>query len=828
MSKEFKIVQVIVNNNSYQTDKLFDYEIPTHLYNKITRGMRVMVPFGRGNQRLEAYVFNVTTSSAKDMKLKKVLAVIDEQPILSEHQLRLAFWMRNQYLCKYIEAIHCLIPKGMINKERKLIILVNNQWDTLISPSQRKLKNILTTINDLGGKVYLDLLMQHIDYKEINDAIKTLLEKNIIDIKYEFNSKINIKTERYVYINVKDNRWNEALASLKNARKQKVSLEILKQQGECSVKELLYMANTGMTTLNSLKDKGYIGFMDVEVKRDPFANKSFSAFPKPVPNKEQQMAIDRIGNSIKNNINDRCLIHGITGSGKTEIYLQLIEKVIEKGKQGIVLVPEISLTPQTVSRFMGRFGDRIAVLHSSLSDGERYDEWRRIAMNEVDIVIGARSAIFAPLKNLGIIIIDEEHEHTYKSDQTPRYMATDIAEYRSQLENTVLVLGSATPSIETYHKALNGNLNLITLTKRATDAKLPHIEVVNMTKELELGNTAVFSSQLIAEMEENLKNQKQTILFLNRRGHSSVISCKSCGYVLKCEHCDITMTFHRTDERLKCHYCGQMKHVPAVCPSCNSDSIKYSGTGTQKIEDLVKHYLPTARIMRMDMDTTSRKGSHEKILESFKNQEIDILIGTQMISKGLDFPNVTLVGIISADSALNLPDFRAAERTFQLVTQVAGRAGRGLEEGRVILQTYEPNHYSIIASRNHDYEKFFQDELIIRKEFYYPPFTNLILLNFSGKDEKTVDYAANSVANHIKYILNSQGYNTFDYNILGPNPSMISKIKENYRYQILLKDVDVPFGLLKKAVKYLLIDNRNKYIPQNLTCSIDINPFTII
>lgn len=828
MNKEFKIVQVIVNNNSYQTDKLFDYEIPAHLYNKITRGMRVMVPFGRGNQRLEAYVFNVATSSTKDMKLKKVLAVIDEQPILSEHQLRLVFWMRNQYLCKYIEAIHCLIPKGMINKERKLIILVNNQWNTLISASQRKLKNILTTINDLDGKVYLDLLMQHVDYKDINDAIKTLLEKNIIDIKYEFNSKINIKTERYVYINVKDDRWSEVLASLKNAKKQKKSLEILKQQGQCSVKELLYMANTGMTTLNSLKDKGYIDFMDVEVKRDPFANKNFLAFPKPVPNKEQQIAINRIGNSIKNNINDKYLIHGITGSGKTEVYLQLIEKVIEKGKQGIVLVPEISLTPQTVSRFMGRFGDRIAVLHSNLSDGERYDEWRRIAMNEVDIVIGARSAIFAPFKNLGIIIIDEEHEHTYKSDQTPRYVATHVAEYRSQLENTVLVLGSATPSVETYYKALNGQLDLITLTKRATDAKLPLIEVVNMAEELELGNTTVFSSQLIAAMEENLKNQKQTILFLNRRGHSSVISCKSCGYVLKCEHCDITMTFHKTDVRLKCHYCGQMKHLPAVCPSCNSDSIRYSGTGTQKIEDLVKSYLPTARIMRMDMDTTSRKGSHEKILGSFKNQEIDILIGTQMISKGLDFPKVTLVGIISADSSLNLPDFRAAERTFQLVTQVAGRAGRGLEEGRVILQTYEPNHYSILASRNHDYEKFFQDELIIRKEFSYPPFTNLILLNFSGKDEKTVDYAANSVANHIKYILNSQGYNTFDYNILGPNPSMISRIKENYRYQILLKDVDVPFGLLKKAVKYLLIDNRNKYIPQNLTCSIDINPFTII
>ena len=828
MKKDLNIVQVIVNNNSYQTDKLFTYEIPTHLYNKIIRGMRVIAPFGRGNQRLEAYVLNVATSPADDIKLKKILAVIDEKPILSENQLRLVFWMRNQYLCKYIEAIHCLIPKGMVKKERKRIILVNNNWESLIPANQRKIRNIITAIIDLGGKVYLDLLMQHVDYKEINDSIKILLEKNIIDIKYEFNSKINIKTEQYIDINFSEDRWDEVLNSLNKAKKQKISMEILKQYGKCSVKELLEVANTGRATLNSLRDRGYIKYIDVEIKRNPFANKEFMNFPKFVPNGEQQVAIDKISNSIEMGTSDRYLIHGITGSGKTEIYLQLIEKALIKGKRGIVLVPEISLTPQTVARFMGRFGDRIAVLHSSLSDGERYDEWRKILDNEVDIVIGARSAIFAPLKDLGIIIIDEEHEHTYKSDQNPRYNALEIAEYRSQLEGAVLVLGSATPSLESYHKALNNQLDLITLTKRATNSKLPSVEVVNMVDEFELGNTGIFSSTLLSAMVENLKNQKQTILFLNRRGYSSVLSCKSCGYTIKCGHCDITMTFHKTEGKLKCHYCGNIKNTPSVCPMCSSDSIKYSGTGTQKIEDLVKLNLPNARVQRMDMDTTSRKGSHEKILESFDNHDIDILIGTQMISKGLDFPNVTLVGIISADSTLNLPDFRAAERTFQLVTQVAGRAGRGLDEGRVILQTYEPDHYSIVASTNHDYNSFAEDELIIRREFGYPPFNNLILLNFSGKVEKEVERVANSVANHIKYILYSQGYEILDHIILGPNPSMISRVKENYRYQILLKDLDVPFSLLKKAVKYLLIDHRGKHIPQKLTCTIDINPFSII
>lgn len=828
MAHKDKIVQVVVDNNSYRTDKLFDYKVPVHLYNKIALGMRVIVPFGRGNRRLEAYVLNADKPPSKNIELKSVLAVIDERPILSEEQLRLIVWMKNQYLCKYIEAIHCLIPKDIIKKERKLIILLNTDWRKLISDKQWKLRNTLSVLEELGGRVYLDLLIQHVGYKEINDVVKTLLEENIIDIKYEFNSKVNIKTERYVRMRVDDKDWAEAIRLLKGAKKQKLCLEILKQYDKCSVKELLDMADTGRGTLNSLKEKGYIELVDVEVKRDPFINKNFAAFPKLLPNKEQEMAIDKIGNCIKNNINSSYLIHGITGSGKTEVYLQLIEKAIKKGKQGIVLVPEISLTPQMIARFMGRFGERIAVLHSRLSVGERYDEWRKIQNDEVDIVIGARSAIFAPFKNLGIIIIDEEHEYTYKSEQPPRYHAIDIADYRRQLEDAVLILGSATPSIESYYKALNGQLELVNLTKRAVNADLPKVKIVNMAEQLEMGNRGILSCELMEAMDKNLQKGKQTILFLNRRGYSNFISCKACGYVEKCNHCDITMTFHKVGAMLKCHYCGQIKKVPAVCPNCESNNIERMGTGTQKIENLVKSYFPEARVERMDTDTTGRKGSHERILENFRKQKIDILVGTQMISKGLDFPNVTLVGIVLADLILNLPDFRAAERTFQLITQVAGRSGRGSDEGRVILQTYEPNHYSIAFAKNHDYKKFIEYELLIRKEFYYPPFSNLIFIGFLGKDEKSVEDTANSISNHIKYILSSQGYKIFDNIVLGPNPSIISKIKDSYRYQLLLKDVDVPFGLLKKAVKYLLIDNRVKYIPRDILCNIDINPCTIV
>lgn len=821
-------MQVVVNNNSYETDKLFDYKVPAHLSGKIGLGMRVMVPFGRSNKRLEAYVLNINKPSKKDIRLKTILAIIDERPILSKEQLRLVYWMKNKYLCKYIEAIHCLIPRGIIRRERKLIILVNNNWRKLLPGNRKKFVNILTSLEKLGGQVYLDLLTQHVDYKDINESIKILLEKNLIDIKYEFDSRVGIKTEKYALINIGEDQWEEAMASLKNARKQRLCLEILKEDTRSSVKEVLERANTSRGVLNSLQKKGYIKLVDLEVKRNPFKDSKFEKFPKLPPNREQKLAIDRISTSIDNKMGGTYLIHGITGSGKTEVYLQLIERVLEKGEKAIVLVPEIALTPQTVARFMGRFKGGIAVLHSSLSDGERYDEWRRIVEGKVHIVIGARSAIFAPLKNIGIIIIDEEHENTYKSEQAPRYNAIEVAAYRSRLENSVLVLGSATPSIESYYRALEGEIGLINLTKRAVRASLPTIEVVNMTKQLELGNRSIFSYQLIDGINENLRDKKQTILFLNRRGFSNVITCKACGYLEKCSHCDISLTYHKFDNVLKCHYCGQIRPLARICPVCQAKAVSYLGMGTQKVEDLVKSHFPTASVKRMDMDTTSQKGAHERILRNFKQGKIDILIGTQMISKGLDFPNVTLVGIILADSILNLPDFRAGERTFQLTTQVAGRSGRGLDKGRVILQTYEPNHYTIMAAKDHDYKKFIKNELAIRREFHYPPFTRLILLNFMGREEDRVRDTAETISRHIKYILDSQGYKNFDNIVLGPNPSIIGKIKDNYRYQLLLKDFNIPFALLKKSIKYLLLDNRRKYIPRNISFTIDIDPNTIL
>ena len=444
-------------------------------------------------------------------------------------------------------------------------------------------------------------------------------------------------------------------------------------------------------------------------------------------------------------------MHGITGSGKTEIYLQLIKRELEKGKTAIVLVPEISLTPQTIERFTSRFGkEKIAVLHSKLSNGERFDQWNKIKEGKAQIVIGARSAIFAPIKNLGIIIIDEEHDSSYQSESTPQYDALEIARKIADEENIKLVLGSATPDTRTYKNAVEGKIALIELTKRANNAKLPEVEIVDLRDELSNGNHNMISEKLKNEIQRNLENKNQTILFLNRRGFSNFIMCKTCGNVIKCKRCDISMTYHKDEHKLKCHYCGLEEHVPNKCPSCGSKELKYSGAGTQKLEEEVHKLFPKASTIRMDIDTVTKKHSHEDILTKFKEDKIDILIGTQMIVKGHDFPKVTLVGVISADNALNIGDYRASEITFQVLTQVAGRAGRGEQNGKVIIQTYNPDHYAIECAKEQDFKKFYQIESKIRKTLKYPPFCDIIVLDFSSLSRQEIQRDTKKLHQYLK------------------------------------------------------------------------------
>jgi len=526
-------------------------------------------------------------------------------------------------------------------------------------------------------------------------------------------------------------------------------------------------------------------------------------------------------NSILNSKKNIFLIHGVTGSGKTEVYMNMVQHMINKNKECIILVPEISLTPQMVERFKGRFGNDIAVFHSRLSDGERYDEWLRVKNKKVKVAIGARSAIFLPFDNLGLIIIDEEHESSYKSDSDPKYNAREIGELKCNIENCKLVLGSATPSVETYYRCMNGEIELLTLEKRADGAKLPFIKIVDMREELLKNNKSIFSRDLYNGINKALSNKEQIILFLNRRGFSTFISCRKCGYVFQCDNCDISLTYHSSGNYLSCHYCGRRYPIKKVCPKCGSRYVKHFGIGTEKIEEEIKYSFPEAKVLRMDFDTTRKKNSYEYIYNTFKNGEADILVGTQMITKGLDFKNVTLVGVIAADLSLNLPDFRAGEKTFQLITQVAGRAGRGKKAGNVIVQTYNPDNYSIKYSSLNDYKNFFKEEIGLRYNMNYPPFSKILSINISSKNEELLIKSIQKIG----IILKNKLENNNKISILGPSPCILSKIKEYYRWQILVKgELDIDLADNIKNIVYTSLQNSYS----DIRISLDINPNNLL
>ena len=588
-------------------------------------------------------------------------------------------------------------------------------------------------------------------------------------------------------------------------------LRLLYDNQNMSLQDIEVMAKASSTTVKTLVEKGYLKQSEKQIERDPFIEKEIQKTNELRLNIEQQEAYYRI------NEPGEYLLYGITGSGKTEIYLQLIKRELEKGKTAIVLVPEISLTPQTIERFTSRFGkEKIAVLHSKLSNGERFDQWNKIKEGKAQIVIGARSAIFAPIKNLGIIIIDEEHDSSYQSESTPQYDALEIARKIANEENIKLVLGSATPDTRTYKNAVEGKIALIELTKRANNAKLPEVEIVDLRDELSNGNHNMISEKLKNEIQRNLANKNQTILFLNRRGFSNFIMCKTCGNVIKCKRCDISMTYHKDEHKLKCHYCGLEEHVPNKCPNCGSKELKYSGAGTQKLEEEVHKLFPTASTIRMDIDTVTKKHSHEDILTKFKEDKIDILIGTQMIVKGHDFPKVTLVGVISADNALNIGDYRASEITFQVLTQVAGRAGRGEQNGKVIIQTYNPDHYAIECAKEQDFKKFYQIESKIRKTLKYPPFCDIIVLDFSSLNKHEIQRDTKKLHQYLKNRIINEKFGVLLYS---PLPCPVEKINDRYRWRMIIKCIydEKMNKLLKETLEefYKLKTNTRLSIKQN-------------
>lgn len=823
-----KYALIVVDNVSTNTDKVFTYIIPEEMTNYVEVGKRVLVPFGKGDRVLEGLVIEIVDNiDFIPNKLKSIKKVIDDMPIISKKLIELGLWMKDKYLAQYIEVFKTIIPTGISNKVMKCIKITDRfkyEYKESLDENQKKIIEYLFELKECE----LSKLKAGLSVKNINKHIKALEDKGLIELFDKINTGIGKKYEKFVKRVFDKDKVTEIIDSLnKNAVKQIEVIKLLNDVEYIKLKELMIKTNCSYSTIKSLFLKGLIEILDINVDRRPI-KEYIPPYKKVSLTEHQKLCIDTIINDIsKDNIN-KFLIHGVTGSGKTEVYLQLIEKMLSQDKDSIVLVPEISLTPQTVERFVGRFGNKVAILHSRLSIGERYDEWRKIKEGKVKIVVGARSAVFAPFNNLGLIIIDEEHENSYKSSMNPKYSTIEVAEKRCDLENAALVLGSATPSIETYYRAKKGDFKLLEMPTRANKTKMPSIEIVDMKKELEKGNKSILSESLFKAIKDNLHNKKQTILFLNRRGFSTFISCRKCGYVVKCSECDISMTYHLDNNVLKCHYCGLSVKPPTICPECGSRYIKHFGIGTQKVEEYIKKIFPSAKVARMDVDNTTKKGSHERILKDVKNGEVDILIGTQMISKGLDFPNVTLVGIIAADISLNLPDFRAPERTFQLVTQVSGRAGRGDVEGKVILQTYEPEHYSILASKEHDYKKFYEMEIKIRKEFNYPPYTSIINIVLGSKDEIKLEEVSKEFYFCLVNDLERSFKKVRDDLILGPNPAPIYKIRNNYRYQIMIKCRDEEIEIIKKILKNLVINKKNDKKYRNIKISIDINPTSII
>lgn len=732
----YKYAGIIVNNTSIQVDKIFTYCIPEKFSKTIQLGFRVKVPFGNSNKNIDGFIVELYDHYDGQSNIKEIISICDNYPLLRIEDIELVKFMREKYLCTYIEGIKAILPTG------------------------------------------------------ITKGIKE-------------------KTSGVIFISKSlDGKYNkEPYISIYNT--------ILNNNGAYNANELNRIFKYSISSINTLIKHGFLTKEKIVINR--FDNRIFNNYPKKTLNKDQLNAINIINNSHKHIF----LIHGITGSGKTEIYMHMVSEMIERGRDSIILVPEISLTPQMVERFKGRFGKDIAVFHSKLSDGERYDEWMRVKNGKVKVAIGARSAIFLPFNNLGLIIIDEEHEYTYKSDSDPKFNTFDIAEYRCILENCKLILGSATPSVDTYYKARRKEIELITLENRADNAVLPQVELVDMREELMMNNKSIFSKKLYDEIAECLQKGEQIILFLNRRGYSTFVSCRKCGYVFKCENCDISLTYHSEENILSCHYCGRRRRVTNVCPKCKSKYVKYFGIGTEKVEVEIKKYFPQARILRMDFDTTRKKNAYENMYGMFKEGKADILIGTQMIAKGLDFKNVTLVGVLAADLSLNIPDYRSGERTFQLITQVGGRAGRGEKTGKVIVQTYNPDNYSIINSVSNNYDNFYKEEISIRRDMNYPPFSEIFSINLSSKNESLLIKNIQNIAVLLKDRIDKND----KIEMLGPCPCAISKINEYFRWQIIIKgQID---NELKQNIKNTIYDSiKNVY--NDIRVSLDINPSSLL
>ncbi|HJV44157.1 MAG TPA: primosomal protein N' [Bacillota bacterium] len=766
--------KVVVDVPNVETDKPYDYRIPEDLRLFVEMGSRVSVPFG--GRLIQGFVIAISEMTELD-KVRDIESVLDLTPPLTDELVHLGSRLSEEYICRQYQVLQAMLPAALrSNYGKELSLTPTGREQILLDNQEQKVMSYL----ERGSVDFNQLCKQ---FPEQLPFIRHALKQGWVEAVQKIKNRITRKMISYIRCCLTPEEAEEALRTLvKKAEKQRLVLNyLLSLDHPVALREILSTLKVTYSTVKALEQKKWVEIEEVEERRDPYAGRSF-VNAKPIAfTTEQKEVIDEIVVSLQVNQFTSYLLHGVTGSGKTEVYLESIAKCLDQDREAIVLVPEISLTPQMVERFKGRFGNQVAVLHSRLSHGERYDEWRMIREGKVKVVVGARSAVFAPFSQLGLIIIDEEHEGSYKQEESPRYHARDVAIARAKNHHAVTLFGSATPSLESYYQCSKGKMKLLRMQYRVANRPLPPVHVVDMREELREGNRTMFSRPLAEAIRDRLQNKEQMVIFLNRRGFSTFVMCRSCGNSLQCPHCDISLTYHRSNQTVRCHYCGFTEQVAEQCPSCGSTHIRYFGTGTQKVEEELSRHFPGIRVIRMDVDTTTQKGSHEKLLSEFRSGGGDVLLGTQMIAKGLDFPNVTLVGVIAADTILGMPDFRAAERTFQLLTQVGGRAGRHQLPGEVVIQTYNPEHYSIEFAKTHDYTGFFAMEAKHRFEKDYPPFYRLILFTFSSPNVPLIVKLADEWNRKLQILLPSSIY------MLGPVASPIPRIKDRYRFQCMLK-----------------------------------------
>jgi primosomal protein N' (replication factor Y) len=814
-------VEVLVDRAGGGPSEPLTYHLPPGLAQTVSVGSAVLVPLMK--QRVCGYVVAVTPDPPP-FKTRAVLAALSPEPLFDSRLLALARWVARQYACDLLPAVKCLLPPGLIQRTARHVEVTEGASAALASLEQTapRQARVLREIIERGGRASYWALRRRLKGRDVAAALRDLAQRGLIREETSLQGAGAQKHyETVVELAVGGLELETARDALsRRAPRQAAVLQVLREVGGGLPEiELRRRAHAPDSAVRALAGKGLVRRVRREALRTPVWGLSGGrAEPFPLT-RAQQAALDKVQAALDGAGTRTVLLHGVTSSGKTEVYLQAIELALRRGLQAVVIVPEIALTPQIVGRFEARFPGRTALLHSHLSAGERYDEWRRVREGLADVVIGARSAIFAPVLRLGLIIVDEEHETAYKQESDPRYHAREVALARAELEGAAVVMGSATPSLETYHRAQAGEFALAELPDRIDHYPLPPVELVDLRQEHKAGSDSPLSRPLREAIGEALGRGEQVLLFLNRRGFSTFVLCWDCGKALRCPNCEVSLTFHRRTRDLRCHHCEFARRPPDECEACGGTDIGYLGAGTERIEELIARDFPQARIARLDRDTTSRKGEYVRILQDFADRETDVLVGTQMVAKGLDFPGVSLVGVIHADTSLNFPDFRAAERTFQILTQVSGRAGRA-GEGRVIVQTVDPEHYAIVAAKNHDYRAFYQEEIEFRRDLGYPPFGCLVRLVATGRYKAPTEELIALLAEHLR--AEAEKYDA-QAQVLGPAAAPLGRLNRMFRQHVLLKGPDRQrlLDVVQGALRRLTTTQRAKI-------TVDVDPISMM